>query len=224
MKKDIEKCFQLCNDQMGQVFPKIAPSDLQTIDLSSKNLELSVEVVSDTAHFNQVIDTLLAGKVGIGGFLEHRSLYQRSSMYQGEEPRCIHLGVDVWAPARTKVHAPWPGKVHSFQDNQGFGNYGPTIILEHAIEAMTFFTLYGHLSRSSLKNMQLGQTIEKNQLVGELGDFPENGDWPPHLHFQAMTDLLGNMGDFPGVVTLAEQYFYQTICIDPQLLLTFKER
>ncbi len=222
MKKNIEQCLKLCNGQIGQVFPKIASSGLRTLDLSNTNTRLSSEIVLNTLQFSKEIDSLLDGKVGIGGFLERRSLYQRSSMYQGDEPRCVHLGVDVWAAAHTPVHVPWAGKIHSFQDNEGFGDYGPTIILEHTIKGMTFYSLYGHLSRHSLNNLKVGQTVEKNQIVSELGDFPDNGNWPPHLHFQVMTDLLGNVGDFPGVVTLAEQDFYETICIDPLLLLTFK--
>ena len=221
MKQRIEQCLKICNGQIGQVFTNFAASDLLLLDLSHNNTQLTLEIVSDTARFNEAIHKLLSGKPGIGGFLEHRSLYQRSRMYRGEQPRCIHLGLDVWAPANTPVYAPWPSKVHSFRDNQGFGDYGPTIILEHTIEELRFYTLYGHMSRSSLNDLRVGQAIDKNELVGNLGDFTENGDWPPHLHFQVMTDLLGNVGDFPGVVTQAEQDFYKTICIDPRLLLTF---
>ena len=36
------------------------------------------------------------------------------------------------------------------------------------------------------------------QEIARLGDFPSNGDWPPHLHFQLITDLLDREGDFPG--------------------------
>jgi hypothetical protein len=36
------------------------------------------------------------------------------------------------------------GRVHSFQNNDSLGNYGPTIILEHQVEDLTFYTLYGH--------------------------------------------------------------------------------
>ena len=222
MKEKIEQRLKLRNGQIGKVFPTILYSELLSLDLSAKNNLLTQEVVSDTAQYDQTINAMLAGKFGIGGFLEHRSVYQRSSMYTGEEFRSIHLGVDVWAPAYTAVHIPWPGKIHSFRDNEGFGDYGPTIILEHQIEELSFFTLYGHLSRESLENIYVGHTVNKEQKIGELGPYPENGDWPPHLHFQVMTDLLGNKGDFPGVIAPSETDFYQTICIDPMLLLTFR--
>lgn len=223
MKEQIEQYLRVRNDQMGYVFPAISSSALHQLDLSSSNPNLTPEVVSDTAQFNQLISTMIpAGKVGIGGYLEHRSLYQRSAMYSAEEVRSIHMGADVWLPAETEVFAPWEGVIHSFQDNQGFGDYGPTIILEHTIEGASFYTLYGHLSRASLETSKIGQRIEKNQMIGTLGDFPENGDWPPHLHFQVMTDMLTYSGDFPGVIAPSQQDFFESICIDPMLLLTFK--
>ncbi|MEM6845464.1 MAG: peptidoglycan DD-metalloendopeptidase family protein [Bacteroidota bacterium] len=222
MKEKVEQHLKLRNDKMGKVFPTILSADLLPLDLSAKNDLLTPEVVSDTVQFDQAINSILSGKVGIGGFLENRSIYRRSTMYTGEETRSIHLGVDVWTSAYTKVYAPWAGKIHSFRNNGGFGDYGPTIILEHQIERLPFFTLYGHLSRGSLENIYVGQVVNKKQKVGELGPYPENGDWPPHLHFQVMTDLLGNTGDFPGVIAPSEIDFYQTICIDPMLLLTFR--
>jgi hypothetical protein len=43
------------------------------------------------------------------------------------------------------------GTLHSFNFNAGFGDYGPTIILEHNVENQTFI-LYGHLSLDSLED------------------------------------------------------------------------
>lgn len=223
MKKYIEQYLRIRNDQIGYVFPNVTSESLRPLDLSTKNHQLKPEVVSDTTRFDRLISKmLLPGKVGIGGYLEFRTLYQRSNMYLGEETRSLHLGVDVWIQASTKIYAPWPGRIHSFNDNQGFGDYGPTIILEHSAEEVRFFTLYGHLSRHSLQNISVGQFVDKSEEVGELGDFPENGDWPPHLHFQVMTDLLGYEGDFPGVIAPSQRHLFESTCIDPMLLLTFK--
>ena len=48
-----------------------------------------------------------------------------------DEPRRLHLGVDIWADAGTPVYVPLDGRIHSFRDNNHFGDYGPTVILQH---------------------------------------------------------------------------------------------
>nr|WKN36747.1 peptidoglycan DD-metalloendopeptidase family protein [Tunicatimonas sp. TK19036] len=223
MKEQIEQYLKIRNDLIGYVFPNIEASDLLPLVLSDQNPLLASFDLVDTAVFNHLIfDTLSPGRTGIGGFLENRSIYRRSTLYTTEEVRSIHLGVDVWSPALTPIHAPLDGVIHSFKDNDGFGDYGPTIILEHKIENSTFYSLYGHLSRESLRNKRVGQPIQKDECFAALGNYPENGDWPPHLHFQVMTDLLGNAGDFPGVIAPSQANFYKTICIDPMLLLKFR--
>src|SRR5690606_14730404 len=105
-------------------------------------------------------------KVGFGGYNEDRIIYKRSSHFQGEEPRSVHLGVDLWTEAGTPVYAPLDAFVHSFADNQGMGNYGPTIILEHRLENHLFYTLYGHLSRKSLLGLSVGKSIKSGEKVG----------------------------------------------------------
>lgn len=157
---------------------------------------------------------------GAGGYGEDRVLYVSPLFTKpGEEPRSIHLGVDLWMPAGTKIFSPLPGFIHSFQDNNHYLDYGPTIILEHELEGTRFYTLYGHLSRSSLVGLAVGQTIEAGQQIATLGDQNENGSWPPHLHFQVISDMLGKSGDFPGVAKPSERDYYLNLCPDPNLIL-----
>ena len=98
----------------------------------------------------------------------------------------MHLGIDLWASAETNVYAPLDGIIHSFADNQGIGNYGPTIILEHSIDDVRFYTLYGHLSRLSLQDLYNGKKFNKGEKIGELGNYPENGDWPHISTFKSL--------------------------------------
>jgi murein DD-endopeptidase MepM/ murein hydrolase activator NlpD len=60
------------------------------------------------------------------------------------------------------------GRVHSFQNNDSLGNYGPTIILEHQVEDLTFYTLYGHLSLNSIDKIKIGQQF-KRETIATLG-------------------------------------------------------
>jgi murein DD-endopeptidase MepM/ murein hydrolase activator NlpD len=116
------------------------------------------------------------------------------------------------------------GKVYSFQNNHGFGDYGPTIILEHQLKDETLYSLYGHLKLTDLDHLEVGKTISKGEKFCHLGPFPENGDWPPHVHFQLMWDLLGNLGDFPGVCSHREIEKFKNICPDPNLMVGYSSR
>jgi murein DD-endopeptidase MepM/ murein hydrolase activator NlpD len=190
-------------------------------------------------------------RYGIGGYGEHRTLYARSKHFDkavsaglgpartsapphsggsesprtdpGEpEPRRLHLGVDIWGPAGTKVMAPLNGIVHSFAFNNNESDYGATLILTHNLEGVGFHTLYGHLSLNSLKNLYEGKNITKGEVIAEFGMRFENGNWPSHLHFQCIADMQGWKGDYPGVCRFSERQQWLANCPDPNLILQMK--
>ncbi|GAB3694253.1 hypothetical protein GCM10027592_14980 [Spirosoma flavus] len=197
------------------------------LDFSATNPDLATLDLTDTSAFTDYVFGKLnaaGAKIGVGGYNEHRVIYRRSAHFNvvTEEapydgPREIHLGIDFWAEAGTPVFAPMDGIVHSFQDNANFGDYGPTIILEHQsnVTQKPHYSLYGHLTRASLDGLYEGKPFNKGEKLGEIGPYPENGDWPPHLHFQRMTDMLGLKGDFPGVCSLRDRAKFLTICPNP---------
>ena len=193
------------------------------LDFTNQNPDLESVDLQNSASFSTYVFGKLQDAnavVGVGGYNEHRTIYRRSAHFQQtQEPRCIHLGVDIWAAVGTPVFSPLAGRVHSFANNDNFGDYGPTIILEHQLENQTFYSLYGHLSLESLEGLYEGKNIAKGQQIATFGHFPINGDWPPHLHFQLMTDLLGQKGDFPGVCTLREREKFLQLCPNPNLIL-----
>lgn len=193
------------------------------LDFSATNPDLATLDLTDTAVFSDyVFDKLrqAGAAVGVGGYNEHRVIYRRSAHFQQTaDPREIHLGIDLWAEAGTPVYAPLDGVVHSFQDNNNFGDYGPTIILAHQYEGKPLYSLYGHLSRTSLEGLYEGKPVQAGETIAEIGPYPENGNWPPHLHFQLMTDMLGLKGDFPGVCSLRDRDRYLAICPDPNRFL-----
>lgn len=159
------------------------------------------------------------------GYGEDRSLYtQKLFAKPGEEPRTLHLGLDIFAAAGMHVTTPLHGRVHSFRDNAQPGDYGPTIILEHEpLPGVVFHTLYGHLSRASLEGLSEGQALAAGSPLGRLGAREENGGWAPHLHFQIILDigpdtLLGR-GDYPGVCKRSESALWLSGCPDPRPFL-----
>lgn len=167
-------------------------------------------------------DTVLADGLLVGGYDEERAIYSGPIFEapDGVEPRTIHLGIDLFEAAGTPVFAPLPGRVHSFHNNANPKDYGPTIILEHAVTSqLTFYTLYGHLSRDSLDGLTIGKPVAAGEEVARLGEAAVNGDWPPHLHFQLILDMRGRRGDYPGVFKKSEREQWKRICPDPAPLL-----
>ncbi len=84
---------------------------------------------------------------------------------------------------------------------------------------LEFYTLYGHLSEDSLNGLKEGQPVKKGnhnkhhiqenrtlshfcyccflslgEILCKIGNYPGNGNWPPHLHFQLIVDMLDRKG------------------------------
>lgn len=201
-----------------------AADKLYPLDLTANNHELTTTILGDVSRFSQWVTKKLADnqcRYGIGGYMELRTIYDNREQFatDGQERRNLHLGVDIWSNADTPVYAPLSGKIHSFQDNNHFGDYGPTIILQHDLDGFTLYSLYGHLSRRNLTGLSVGQPVANGQLIANLGDVYENGNWPPHLHFQLMLDMQGCRGDFPGACKPSEKEKYLRIVVDPGVVL-----
>ena len=218
--------------QQGAIaFHPVVPFDSQKdklllLDFTTANTELSDEILNDTNRFCQYITSKFeTNKVtyGIGGYGEHRTIYSRSEVFnaghQNNLPRRLHLGIDIWGKPGMPVFAPLGGVVHSFAFNEQAGDYGATIILLHQLNGLSFYTLYGHLSLSNLINLEAGKYISLGEPIGNFGEPFENGNWPPHLHFQIIKNIEGKWGDYPGVCAYTEKEKYLQNCPDPDLIL-----
>lgn len=222
-----EKIAQALQKHASEIHPVINADlngpDVTRFDLTENNELLTLENLVDTPKFDALVNQMLAShnaRIGIGGYLENRVIYRRSPHFQQtEEPRSIHLGVDIWAPAGLKIYAPLPGKVHSYFNNNNFGDYGPTIILQHELDGVLFYTLYGHLNVGCLENLYEDKPIAKGENIAEIGSYPDNGDWPPHLHFQIIADMKGKRGDYSGVCRPSIKEHYAALCPNPNLIL-----
>lgn len=202
-----------------------ASDKLRRLDFTAANAGLTDDIITYTKHFAWYIDKQLEGyKYGIGGYNEDRVLYKRSKHFDGAEPRTVHLGIDIWAPAGTKVYAPVGGMVHSTAFNNNFGDYGATIILQHQLDGLPFNTLYGHVSVKDLAGLPEGRYINRGELIAHIGTPEENGDWPPHLHFQVIEDMECKTGDYPGVCSQKERERYLQNCPDADLILNMMDK
>lgn len=212
---------------LKDLFPTINAKYMTKVDMSVSSTWLGKRVDyldnSQTTHKLNKLQKTHPDSIIAGGYGEIRPFYTsdifKKEGNNGPEYRTVHLGLDFWVESGTSIHALFPGKVYSLHNNEGDKDYGPTLILEHTfIKNLKFYSLYGHLSRSSLRLFKKGDLIKKGELIAYVGNELENGNWSPHLHFQLMLDMLGNTIDFPGVAFPSEFKIWQSICPDPNLL------
>ena len=218
-------------DHPDELGPLVAPDLLREvvgIDLSVASPLLGdLRALAEPSRWGRTIATTIAdagGRMGVGRYDEARLVYAgdafREAGNDGPEWRTIHLGLDLFLPPGTPVLAPLGGVVHSFRDNAARLDYGPTVVLRHTVDGgrLTFFTLYGHLDRDAIAWLRPGQPIATGSEVGRVGDTAVNGGWPPHLHFQIVTDLLERQGDFPGVGRASQRAVWTSLSPDPNLI------
>lgn len=199
--------------------------DITILDLSLGSPLLNGRDTDDTEEFTRRLFRHMEDEgatIGIGRYLEPRAFYL-TEIFEGRagdprERRTIHTGLDIFAQAGAEVRAPLPGRVFSVVDNGQGLDYGPTVLLEHDGPAGPFWTLYGHLEAESVEKLEVGADVAAGDVIARIGPYPENGDWPPHLHVQILTDLLGFEGQFPGVALPREQSVWASFSPDPNLI------
>lgn len=89
--------------------------------------------------------------------------------------REFHQGIDLVAAHGTPVKAPAAGAVALAGTH---GGYGLAVIVDHGSGVQT---LYGHLSRVSVKN---GERVARGQLIGHAGNTGRSTG--SHLHYEVM--------------------------------------
>ncbi|MEQ9563007.1 MAG: peptidoglycan DD-metalloendopeptidase family protein [Woeseiaceae bacterium] len=191
------------------------------LDLSATSLLLAGEPSAMTVHrLGEIIDAEMrrAGtSFAFGRYAENRALYD-SENFAGAgngERRTVHLGIDLFCATGTAVHAPLDGEVVIVANNTADLDYGPMLVLKHRAGQHDFHSLYGHLNLRSIDGCREGQAVRAGDKIAELGGPPENGNWPPHLHFQLILDLLGLGRDFPGVAYQSQLDFWLAMSPSP---------
>ena len=161
---------------------------------------------------------------GIGKYDEYRLIYSSDDFVDASgNQRTMHLGIDVFMGAGSAIYAPMEGEIFGIADNNSPLDYGGTIILKHSVIhngcPLEFYTLYGHLKPSSVFRHQIGNRVKPGQKIAEMGDATENGNWAPHVHFEIITDMLGQTETFVGVGSHAHRNTWLSLCPDPMVLL-----
>ena len=212
------------------LFPTIQKKEFLKVDLSVGSEWIGGKnEVEDLDIFQFKINKLQkenSKKIIAGGYLEPRSIYTSESYEKtgnyGPENRTIHLGLDFWLPPGTKVASIFDGEVITAVNDKGHKEYGGLVIIKHKIDEIEFYTLYGHNTEESVLKNKIGSKVKKGDIIAEIANYPENGNWAPHLHFQVMLSMLNYKTDYPGVCYFNQIDVWKDLCPDPNLL--FKSR
>jgi 4-aminobutyrate aminotransferase-like enzyme/Ser/Thr protein kinase RdoA (MazF antagonist) len=197
----------------GEVLPRSGPLRIFDLSVGAPAIETTEELFREMAREG--------ARIGVGRYDEARLLYTTDAFRtKNGEARTLHLGIDLFVEPGTPIRAPLEGRVHSFAVNEAPLDYGPTILLEHDTgDGDRFFTLYGHLSLDSLQGLVRGKPVSRGETIARVGAYEVNGNWPPHLHFQIVLDLLDKEGDFPGVAAPSERELWLGLSPDPSRIL-----
>lgn len=181
------------------------------LDLSRGSMALGEPLENiDVSRFTLLVEELMqqsGTRFAFGRWGETRALYSNEH-FAGEDGECrdVHLGVDLFCAAGTAVRAPLDGIVSVVANNARELDYGPMLVLRHTTPGgYGFYTLYGHLGMECTRTLRAGMPVGAGEVIASIGAPPVNGNWPPHLHFQLVLDLLNLGREFPGVARRSQR-------------------
>ena len=222
----MSKLVDALNNNRGRYSDIFSVENMQKIlnapyvfDLTENNKEAALLNWDDCDELNKYTEKVFRENnvaIAIGKYNEKRVISRKNFIKNGV--RDIHIGLDISLLAKTEIHAPLDSIVHSFSIQQIGSSYGGVIILRHILDNTVFYTLYGHLSNDSIRDLKINQKIQKGEKFAELGNSQENGGWPPHLHLQIISCMNKCFGDFPGMCSEDERKYYLEICPNPSLI------
>jgi len=97
----------------------------------------------------------------------------------------IHQHTDRYGEPTDPVMATADGTVMYVNTKAGLSNYGKYIVIHHVIEGIEIYSLYAHLSATSVT---AGQTVSGGQVIGTMGRTSNTseriGKERAHVHFE----------------------------------------
>lgn len=176
--------------------------------------------VFDFSEERAYADETLMHPWGIGKYLERRPSVYVTDLFRarGIEPRDVHVGVDLFAPVGTPVHAFMDAIILHQGYNPAAGDYGHVVVTESQVAGVPIYALYGHLDARSISRFAIGSRLHGGEVLGFVGDRNENGGYPPHVHFQ-LSYLRPTTHDLPGAIAAGSVVMNRLVFPDPRLVL-----
>jgi murein DD-endopeptidase MepM/ murein hydrolase activator NlpD len=193
--------------------------DYQNIEkffIKSQKKRLNPRLAQYRQKFNDIFLRKSGASYLIGRFGEDRIEMLRHGDL-AKEKFTIHLGIDIFCKNLELVYCPYDGEIVRMGNSPGPEGYGHYVFIKHQIKKQTWYSFYGHLGKAKVK---LGP-IMKGQVIGKLGDWPENGGWSRHLHFEVLKKLPQG-GPPDGYCQLSKFYIFKKNFLDPNLVLQLK--
>lgn len=159
-------------EEWNRSYSQMAPADFVPIPFYDLiTLTIPVKSLEKTRDDPKTID-LLTEK------LFYSTRYFGAYDIDADEFTAIHPGIDMKLPDGAPVGAVAGGRVHEVRrDDNSLGLH--VIIEHHAPDGKVYYSIYGHLASTSLKN---GDTVKPGQTVGLVGMTGNTSG--PHLHLQ----------------------------------------
>jgi len=179
----------LQNTEIYPLFKKQLEGEPHIFNFSSSNPTTLQYDTRDFTEFQRLIIEELESENkswGIGRYLEERKNILRNYPDIISEGRFYHLGLDIIVPAGLSLYAPIDGTVLQTGFEEGNGNYGGFIILEHNTSNTVYYSFYGHLDSNHL--VRENQVVVAGEQIGIIGDNPDSGGWFTHTHLQIITE------------------------------------
>jgi len=219
-----------CANIISSELLKYSEDNVSTLDLSVQGSSVPQNPFnlnqSEASSIGANVDATCRARLGFYG--EPRLIYTDKAFKKGNfkasNRRTVHLGIDVFAPAKTPISAPLDSVVCVVENLTTHLDYGGMVVLQHTIPTGdSFYSLYGHLDPDVCNTLHIGQNIVAGQHFATLGSTENNGGWAPHLHLQLAMNIDALRPDWTGVADPDEFVFWKAMCPNPAVLLNLSD-
>lgn len=207
--------------------PIVSSKSFYSLDLGVGSLDLANTLNEGDSSWLKRVSTLMQqqdAEVAVGRHNEVRAIYKEDNFcYQGNDEviwRTVNMGIEFFTSSALPVSSVYSGKV--FLKVTDTIEHGNVIVLHHEInETLSFYTIYGGLSKSSIESIKLGAEVVTGEQIGVVKAV--EGTTLYNFHLMVVLDWPGAIESVLKVVPYHQRELYKSICPDPWLLFSGEE-